>query len=195
MVRGHGLMLAHGVQAPTGWWQPAAWRDLAPSLPGWLRPHVQWWQGQAEQLDREADALTKQVEALGTGAQPKGVGALTAILLDTEILDWTRFHNRRQVGSYTGLCPSEASSDKQRRQGAVTKHGNPRVRHQLVEAARRLAQWQPAYPPLQKLRAASGARARKRAIGAVARRLAVDRWRLRTGQCSAQKLGLQLQAH
>jgi transposase len=192
-VRGHGLMLQQGVQAPAGWWQPAEWQELAPHLPAWLQPHVQWWRDQARQLDAQLVALTKQVEALSTGPQPKGLGALTAAQLDTEILDWARFQNRRQIGSYTGLCPSEASTDERRRQGAVTKHGNPRVRHALVEAAWRLAQWQPDYPPLKLLRAASGARARKRAIVAVARRLAIDLWRLRTGQCPAARLGLQLQ--
>jgi transposase len=194
VVRGHGLMLAQGVQAPPGWWQPGAWAQVAPTLPGWLRAHVQWWQAQAVRLDAEADTLSAQVAALGAGApQPKGLGALTAALLEGEILDWTRFANRRQVGSYTGLCPSEDTSDQRRRQGSVTKHGNRRVRHVLVEAAWRLAQWQPDYPPLRRLRAATGPRARKRAIVAVARRLAVDLWRLHTGQCSAAALGLMLQ--
>ena len=193
VLRGHGLMLAQGVQAPAGWWQPAHWPELAPRLPGWLRSHVHWWQSQAGRLEREAEQLGVQVEATAAGQiQPKGMGALSTALIDAEVFDWSRFGNRRQVGSYTGLCPSEDSSDRRRRQGAVTKHGNPRVRHQLVEAAWRLAQWQPDYPPLRQLRAASGTRARKRAIVAVARRLAVDLWRIRTGQCSAETLGLQL---
>jgi transposase len=195
VVRGHGLMLAQGVQATADWWQPAHWPEWAALLPGWVRAHVQYWQQQAVRLDQEVSALTPAVEALaGPAPRPKGLGALTTALLDTELLDWHRFQNRRQVGSYTGLCPGEHSTGGQRKQGAVTKCGNPRVRHQLVEAAWRLAQWQPDYPPLRKLRAATGVRARKRAIVAVARRLAVDLWRIHTGQCSAEKLGLRLQA-
>lgn len=62
----------------------------------------------------------------------------------------------------------------------------------MVEACWRLLQWQPDYPPLRKLRAATGARARKRAVVAAARRLAIDLWRINTGQCTAEKLGLQL---
>jgi transposase len=119
-------------------------------------------------------------------------GQLTTALIAAEILDWRRFENRRQVGSYTGLCPSENSSGGRRRQGGVTKHGNPRVRHALVEAVWRLQQWQPEYAPLRKLHEATGARARKRAVVAVARRLAIDLWRLNTGQCPAHKLGLKL---
>lgn len=151
------------------------------------------WQAHAIRLNKELLALTKQVEQLSKSERiPKGVGALSAAVLQTEILDWHRFHNRRQVASYTGLCPSEYSTGKRRQQGSVSKHGNRRVRHQLVEAVWRLVQWQPDYPPIQKIRAASGARARKRATVAAARRLAVDLWRINTGQCTPQKLHLQV---
>jgi transposase len=82
-------------------------------------------------------------------------------------------------------------------QGSVTKHGNPRLRAALVELAWRLVRFQPQYPPVQTRLAvlskgakATGA-ARKKAIVAVARHLAVDLWRLHTGQCSAAQLGLQ----
>ena len=85
---------------------------------------------------------------------------------------------------------AEDSSGSKRKQGSINKHGNPRIRHQLVEAVWRLPKWQPQYPPLKQLQEASGTRARKRAAVAVARRLAVDLWRISTGQCSAQKLGL-----
>jgi transposase len=193
VVRGHGLMLGQGIHAPTGWWAPKAWSQFQAELPAWLRLQVQTWQSQAVALDEQVSHWSAQVEQQAIAQPiPKGVGALTAALLAGEILDWHRFANRRQVGSYTGLCPSEHSSGQRRRQGGVSKHGNPRVRHQLVEACWRLLQWQPHYPPIQKLRAATGKRARKRAVVAAARRLAIDLWRLNTGQCSAQKLGLTL---
>jgi transposase len=193
VLRGHGLMLGQGIQAPPQWWEPKQWAWLKAELPEWLRAQVQVWQEQAEDLDGEVGRWSAQVEQQAAGQPiPKGVGALTAALLAGEILDWSRFQNRRQVGSYTGLCPSEHSSGRQRRQGGVSKHGNPRVRHQLVEACWRLLQWQPDYPPLKKLRATTGKRARKRAVVAAARRLAIDLWRINTGQCPAEKLGLQL---
>jgi transposase len=80
--------------------------------------------------------------------------------------------------------------------GSVTKHGNPRLRAALVELAWRLVRFQPAYPPIRKRLPilTKGARAtgaqRKKAIVAVARQLAVDLWRLFTGRCSAEQLGL-----
>jgi len=193
VVRGHGLMLAQGIQAEPGWWEPKRWPQCCEQLPGWLREIVEPWQQQAQRLEEEIGRWSERIEALGA-RQPvvKGVGALTTGLIGLEVMDWTRFQNRRQVASYTGLCPSEHSSGLRRRQGAVTKHGNPRLRHQLVEAVWRLLQWQPDYPPIKKIRAATGARARKRAAVAAARRLAIDLWRIHTGQCPASQLGLKL---
>jgi transposase len=190
-LRGHGLALAQGVRVPAGWWQADEWAEFAPALPEWLRGHLARWRRHAVTLQEEIDEITPRLEALSAGlCVPKGLGALTATLLDSEILDWGRFTNRRQPGSYTGLCPSEDSSGESRRQGAVSKHGNPRVRHLLVEAAWRMLAYQPDYKPLHRVRAATGARARKRAIVAAARRLAVDLWRIHTGRVTAGQLGL-----
>jgi transposase len=81
-------------------------------------------------------------------------------------------------------------------QGGVTKHGNPRLRTALVEAAWRLVRFQPGYPPVRKWRAilAKGAlatkAARKKAIVAVARQLAIDLWRIRSGRVQTEELGL-----
>lgn len=193
VVRGHGLMLAQGVRAPGDWWLPKIWAQFRLELPEWLRPQILVWQESALRMDVEVKRWTDQVVAQATERViPKGVGALTHALLAGEVLDWHRFKNRRQVASYTGLCPSEHSSGERSRQGAISKHGNPRVRHQLVEAVWRLLQWQPDYPPLRKLRAAVGKRTRKRLAVAAARRLAIDLWRINTDQCTAEKLGLKL---
>ena len=192
-LRGHGLALAQSVRAPAGWWQPTEWAEFAPALPAWLRPLLARWQRHAVKFQDEIDELTPRLEAFSAGLLvPKGLGALTATMVDSEVLDWTRFTNRRQPASYTGLCPSEDSSGERRRQGAVSKHGNPRVRHLLVEAAWRMLAWQPDYRPFHVVRAAQGARARKRAIVAAARRLAVDLWRIQTGRVAAEKLGLTM---
>ena len=64
---------------------------------------------------------------------PRGVGPLTFEVLRREIGDWSRFNNRREVSSYTGLCPREHSSGGKRRAGSINKSGNPRVRAMLVE--------------------------------------------------------------
>jgi len=118
------------------------------------------------------------------------------VVIDREVGSWNRFANRRQVGSYTGLCPGEYSSGKTRLQSCVTKHGNPRLRAALVELAWRLVRFQPNYKAVRKWKQtlskgalATGA-ARKKAIVAVARQLAVDLWRVRTGRVEQETLGL-----
>jgi transposase len=147
-------------------------------------------------LQQKIGALTVQLQSAATAEQPRGLGAMTSVIIDREIGDWQRFHNRRQVASYTGLCPGEHSSGNTRLQSCVTKHGNPRLRAALVELAWRLVRFQPTYHPGRKGRAtlakgalATGA-ARKKTIVAVARQLGVDLWRIKTGRLSAQSLGL-----
>jgi transposase len=147
-------------------------------------------------LQEKIGALTLQLQAAAASKQPRGLGAMSSVIIDREIGDWNRFNNRRQVASYTGLCPGEYSSGNTRLQSCVTKHGNPRLRAALVELAWRLVRFQPNYKPIRKWNAtlckgalATGA-ARKKAIVAVARQLAVDLWRIRTGRLSAETLGL-----
>ncbi|MBE7538079.1 MAG: IS110 family transposase [Opitutaceae bacterium] len=193
VVRGHGLMLTAGVQADPDWWHPKAWSELAKTLPPELRARIETWQRQALHFESEIEAWTKRVESMGEKQiLVKGLGLLTNTLLGMEVCDWARFGGRRKVGGYSGLCPSEYSTGTRRRQGSISKHGNPRMRHLLVEAAWRLLRWQPDYPPLKKLRQALGARARKRAVVAVARRLAIDLWRIHTGRCTPEQLGLKV---
>jgi transposase len=142
-------------------------------------------------------AQDEMIENSSTVPLPKGMGPLTEQILSREACDWHRFKNRRQVSSYTGLCPGERSTGTRRVQGSVTKHGNPHLRSALVECAWRLVRFQPQYPPVKKRLAilAKGAQAtgaaRKKAIVAVARHLAVDLWRLHTGRCTAAQLGLR----
>jgi transposase len=127
-----------------------------------------------------------------------GEGDLTHALLKRELLDAKRFSNARQVGNYFGLCPSESSTGDKRRLGPITKHGNPRLRRLMVELAWRIVRFQPKYVALQRWRGvlledkAGSAAARKKAIVAVARRLAVDLWRIGIGRKSAEELGLRL---
>ena len=193
--QGRSQMLLQGYRVRGSWWGVRRWPKLAATLPAWLRELLADYQAQAQLLHTQIRAAEEMVAALAVQRQvsaPYGIGALTWLTLLLETVGWDRFHNRREVASYCGLCPSEFSSGESRRQGSIDKHGNPRVRHALIEAVWRLERWQPHYPPLQRLRAASGSRTRRRAAVAVARRLAIDLWRLATGQTTTEKIGLAL---
>ncbi len=165
-------------------------------MPAWLKELLGHTQPILLAIEAQIRALAVQLEASAAPGQPRGLGALSSVVIDREVGDWHRFKNRRQPASYTGLCPGEYSSGKTRVQSCVTKHGNPRLRAALVETAWRLVRFQPTYKPVVRWRRilakgalATGA-ARKKAIVAVARQLAVDLWRLRTGQVQPETLGL-----
>jgi transposase len=195
-AQGRGLLVNHGQAAPAHWWRGRTWRLLGELFPVWLIARLEVFRPILLALDTQIAALTKELEAAAPPDLPAGLGQLTSVVLQREVCDWSRFKNRRQVSSYTGLCPGEYSSGEKRVPGSVTKHGNPRVRAALVECAWRLVRFQPQYPPVKKRLGllAKGARAtgaaRKKAIVAVARNLAVDLWRLSTGRCTAAQLGL-----
>ena len=196
-AQGRALLVTHGQPALQRWWRPRGWKALGTLLPAWLLARLEVFRPVLLVLDTQIAALTAELEKAAAPELPAGLGQLTSVVVSREVCDWHRFQNRRQVRSYPGLCPGEYSSGGKRMPGSVTKHGNPRLRAALVELAWRLVRFQPQYPPVHKRLAipAKGARAtgaaRKKAIVAVARQLAVDLWRWQTGQCSAAQLGLQ----
>ena len=194
-AQGRALLINHALPAPAHWWKKQTWHRLQPHLPAWMVARLEVWRPALLTLQEQIDALTRELEAAAPPQLPTGMGKLTSVILTREICDWHRFQNRRTISSYTGLCPGERSSGSKRVPGSVTKRGNPRVRAALVELAWRMVRFQPHYPPVHKRLAvlAKGSPAlasvRKKAIVAVARRLAVDLWRLHTGRCTAEQLG------
>ena len=107
--------------------------------------------------------MTEAIQEKGAERQiPRGVGPLSFEVLRREVGDWSRFTNRRQVSSYTGLCPREQSSGGKRRGGSVSKKGNPRVRAMLVEMVWRMMRWQPDYHGLKKWLPVLGSRPQRR---------------------------------
>src|SRR6266511_640921 len=193
-AQGRSLMVNHGFEPVKSWWKRGNFGAL--QVPEWIKELLGNSQPLLLALQERIGALTLQLQVAAASKQPRGLGAMTSVIIDREIGDWNRFNNRRQVGSYTGLCPGEYSSGNTRLQSCVTKHGNPRLRAALVELAWRLVRFQPNYKPIVKWRAilAKGALAtgatRKKAIVAVARQLAVDLWRIKTGRLRAEELGL-----
>ena len=98
-----------------------------------------------DELDRQIEALAVEPsykEAVGRLRCLKGISTQAAMVLVTEIGDFRRFEHPGKLMAYVGLVPSEHSSGGSRRQGSITKAGNSRVRHVLVQAA-----WSYRFPP------------------------------------------------
>lgn len=65
----------------------------------------------------------------------RGIAKLSAVTIATEVGTFRRFERATALMSYTGLVPSEYSSGRARRQGAITRAGNSNLRRILVECA------------------------------------------------------------
>jgi transposase len=194
-AQGRSHALYYGVRVQGDWWVKESWENLA--VPPIVLELLEPLRRLILAVQQELNASTRAITAAAPQELPAGLGKLTYEILEREVGDWKRFDNRRQVGSYTGMCPREDSSDQRRFQGAINKHGNPRVRTVIVEASWRLVRFQPAYKPVAKwwpLFADPKATKskRKQIIVAIGRQFCVDWWRVRTGRCKAEDLGLTL---
>ena len=65
----------------------------------------------------------------------RGIDKLAAVTLLAELGDISRFPSPKQLMSFLGLVPAEYSSGGRRRQGRITRAGNPLARRMLVECA------------------------------------------------------------
>lgn len=197
-AQGRSYALYYGEHLQGEWWAEAVWKTSKTQLPAIVVNLLEPLRRLIGALELELKARTKEVEATAPEQLPVGLGKLTSQILEREVGDWKRFENRRQVGSYTGLCPSEDSSSKRRFQGSINKHGNRRLRPVLIECMWRLCVFQPEYRLVKKWRCEllnpkTSRPRRKKIIVAMARGFSVDWWRVRTGRCQAQELGLRLQ--
>src|SRR5882724_8102594 len=132
-AQGRSLMVNHGIEPVKSWWKQGNFGAL--QVPEWMKELLGNSQPILLALQEKISALTLQLQAAAALKQPRGLGQMTSVIIDREIGDWRRFNNRRQIASYTGLCPGEYSSGNTRLQSCVTKHGNPRLRAALVELA------------------------------------------------------------
>ena len=109
--------------------------------------------------------------------QVAGVGPLTALGFVLRIGDPQRFGRGRDVGAYLGLCPRRDQSGGTDKQLRISKCGDGLLRRLLVNAAHYvLGPFGPACALRahgHRLAAAGGPRAKKRAVVAIARKLAV----------------------
>ena len=194
VMRCKSAALLHGCHLKGKFWKGENWEKLLPEkLPAQIRANIARLRAVILVLVGQIADTNAQIEEMLSQEPPApyGIGSLTWLNLKLEMGDWKRFSGRRAVASYTGLCPGEHTSGTHRVELSIDKMGNRQVRHELIEAAWRLERFQPTYAPIVKfLGKAKGQRARRRAIVAVARQLAIDLWRIATGRASAQALGL-----
>jgi len=193
-AQGRSLLLTQGWREKKDWWADKRWGKLQRQLPAWLVERLEIFRRVLATLTTELTAATTTLEAVAPARRPKGLGGLTYEVVEREIGDWHRFTNRRQVGSYTGLCGGVSASGNSPHLLPITKHGNVRLRTALIELAWRLIVWQRDCALVKKWGHVFGnpkatKAAKKKAIVAMARQMAVDLWRWRTGRAQPETFG------
>lgn len=142
---------------------------IYPRKRGWTMRYLRWLQEQSFDHPAHQIALQEMVEAVRISKERverlervieefvpawslapivralqtlRGVDLIVAVTFATEVGDVQRFESPRQLMGYLGLAPSERSTGETVRRGGITKAGNGRVRHMLVESA-----WTYRHPP------------------------------------------------
>ena len=196
---GRSLLLQREMLVRGRWWTAANWQRIKAQMPPWVLEQLEIWKKIIVLTEQELHGLETTLAAAAPKELFVGEGELSHELMARELITPHRFKNSRQVSNYYGLCPSESTTGESRRLGTITKHGSPRLRRLLIQLAWRVVIFQPEYRGLQRWKSvlAPGApktsgTARKKAIVALARRLAVDLWRIDTGRVQPEELGLRL---
>ena len=147
-----------------------------------------------KRMDQEAERLCKEsYPETRVLRQVKGVGALTSLGFVLTLEDPSRFAKSRTVGAYLGLRPRSRQSGDHQPQLRITKAGDALLRRYLVSAAQYILG--PFGPDTElrrfglKLAERGGKAAKKRAVVAVARKLAVLLHRLWTTGEEYQAVG------
>jgi transposase len=209
--RGKSLLMEYGLPSPWSWWRGDRWGNIRKQVrermgeqAATLLEILGDFQEMLMKASEKLEALTVQQEKKqkqrteqSKAARLRGIGELSMAKIQAEIGDWKRFDNRQQVASYTGLCPGVSGTGGRFVNLSVNKCGNRRLRSVLVELAWLLPRYQPGYLPLlqwKQVLSGKNRSGKKKVIVALARRLAVDLWRIHTGRTTPEKLGLKLAA-
>lgn len=184
------FLLAHGIDEPEGLahWSKASVEALQGlRLNGQLRfsldcllEELAYLKGELSRIEEHLRKLAgtrrlrKSVKALDAHT---AVGPITAMAFALEIFNPRRFAEGGQVTNYVGLAPRVSQSGSTRRDGPLMKTGRPELRALLIEASWRwVAKDRHAAQVFARLVRNTGSK--QKAITGVARRLAIELWKI-----------------
>jgi transposase len=130
------------------------------------------------QYDRKLETVSKEhYPETGLLRQVEGVGPLTALAFVLTLEDPHRFEKSRSVGAYLGLVPATDRSGERDPQKRISKEGDEMLRKLLVSGAHYILGPFGSDSDLrrhgEKMASRGGKNSKKRAVVAVARKLAV----------------------
>jgi transposase len=162
-------------------------------LPGGVQESLRPLLEQVESLTSQIQELDTVIEQIARSKYPEtellqqvsGVGTLIALTFVLTVEDAQRFQKSRDVGCYVGLRPKQSESGQSQPQLRISKEGDRYLRRLLVQGAHCIVSRRGPDTDLKrwglKLAERGGKNAKKRAIVAVARKLAVLLHRLWVG--------------
>lgn len=156
----------------------------ASNLPEALRDVLRPLLLTVEELTQKIKAADKEIERIARTRYPEtelltqvsGVGPLIALTFVLTVEDKERFPKSRDVGCFIGLRPRRQDSGERRPQLPITKEGDMYLRALLVQGAHCILSRQGPDTDLKRWgeqMCTGGRNAKKRAIVAVARKLAI----------------------
>lgn len=195
-----GILKPFGVRVPdckSSRFADAAGAAMPTELVPALGPVLTTLRNLSEQIavhDRQIEHLATTVHPVTTRlTQVPGVGAVTALAYVLSLEDPHRFKKSRFVAGYLGLVPGKNQSGGNDPQQHITKTGDPFIRRLLVQCAQYILGPFGADSDLRRwgldLASRGGKNAKKRAVVAVARKLAVLLHRLWGSGAAYQPLG------
>jgi transposase len=105
--------------------------------------------GRTRAADAQLARLTADDPLVNYLLAVKGIGPVTAVTLRAEIGRFDRFRTGKQVARFCGLSPRNASSGARQADAGLIRAGSPLVRMVVIEAAHRLARYQPRWRALK----------------------------------------------
>lgn len=154
-------------------------------LPAGLRAVLEPLLAEVESLTGKIKVCDAKIEQIARSEYPEtallqqvsGVGTLIALTFVLTVEDPGRFHKSRDVGCYVGLQPKRSESGERQPELGITKEGDLYLRRLLVQGAHCILSCRGADSDLRrwgwKLASRGGKNAKKRAVVAVARKLAI----------------------
>lgn len=161
-----------------------------PSIPESLKPALKPVIEMIASLSKKIRDYDKQIEKIVEERYPeaehlkqvKGVGSLVALAFVLTLEDPERFRKSRSVGPFLGLVPALRASGESDPQLRITKEGDPFLRKLLINSAHYILGAFGEDCDLRRygvrIKQRGGKNAKKRAVVAVARKLAVLMHRL-----------------
>src|SRR5213082_1418924 len=160
-------------------------RELGAGLPAELREVLEPLLQEIESLNERIEEYDERMEKIARERYPhvellkqvKGVGTQIALTYILTLEDPHRFPKSREVGCFLGLRPGRRDSGESQPQMHISKEGDRYLRTMLVQGAHYILGPFGEYSDLRrwglKLAERGGKNAKKRAVVAVARKLAV----------------------